>query len=115
VHPFEACGILFGKLYENGAIVEKVKFTQNRLRSTIRFEVDPEKVAASIIEGENEGLELIGLFHSHPTSASPSSVDLKYMKLWGDTIWLIFSASVGNLAAYQFIDGKIKEATIRIK
>jgi len=115
VHPVEACAMLFGKLSKNEAVVEKVEVAQNRLRSTTRFEVDPEKVAASITEAEKEGLEFIGLFHSHPAPAAPSSIDRKFMRLWGDALWLILSSTDGNLAAYQLTDGKVKEATIRIE
>ena len=107
--------MLFGKLSKNEASVETVEVAENRLRSTTRFEVDPAKVAAAITEAEKEGYMFIGLFHSHPTPAAPSSVDLKYMRLWGDTLWLILSSTDGKLAAYQLIDDKIKEATIRIE
>ena len=115
VHPVEACAILFGKLSQNKAFVEKVEVTQNRLRSTTLFEIDPAKVAVAITEAEIEGLEFVGLFHSHPAPATPSLIDLKYMKLWGDALWLILSSIDGNLLAYQLIDGKVKQATIRIK
>jgi proteasome lid subunit RPN8/RPN11 len=115
MHPVEACAMLFGELSKNEAAVEKVEVAENRLRSTTRFEVDPAKVAAAITEAEKEGYEFIGLFHSHPAPAAPSSVDLKYMRLWGDALWLILSSTDGKLAAYQLIEGTVKEATIRIK
>ena len=115
VHPVEACALLFGKLSMNEAVVEKVEFAPNRLQSTVRFEVDPEKVAAAITEAEKEGLDFVGLFHSHPAPAAPSPIDLKYMKLWGDALWLILSSIDGNLSAYQLSDGKVKEATIRME
>ena len=115
VHPVEACAMLFGKISRNDAVVEKVEVAQNRLRSTTRFDVDPAKVASAITEAEKEGLEFIGLFHSHPAPAAPSLIDLKFMRLWGDALWLILSSTDGNLAAYQLIDGKVKEATIRIE
>jgi len=115
MHPVEACAMLFGKLSKNEASVEKVEVAENRLRSSTLFEVDPAKVAAAITEAEKEGYEFIGLFHSHPAPAAPSSVDLKYMRLWGDALWLILSSTDGKLAAYQLIDDKIKEATIRIE
>ena len=107
--------MLFGRLTKNEAVVEKVEIAQNRLRSTTRFEVNPAKVAAAITEAEKEGLDFIGLFHSHPTLAVPSSIDLKSMRLWGDALWLILSSTDGKLAAYQLIDGTVKEATIKIK
>ena len=107
--------MLFGKLSQTRAVVEKVEVAQNRLRSTTRFEVDPAKVAAAITAAEKEGLEFIGLFHSHPALAAPSTIDQKFMRLWGDALWLILSSNDGNLAAYQLMDGTIKEATIRIE
>ena len=115
VHPVEACAILFGKLSQNKAVVEKIKVTQNRLRSTTRFEIDAAKVTVTITEAEKEGLEFIGLFHSHPAPATPSAIDKKFMRLWGDALWLILSSTDGNLAAFQFMDGTVKEATIRIE
>jgi len=115
VYPVEACAVLFGKLSQNKAVVEKVEVTQNRLRSTTLFEIDPANVAVAIAEAELEGLEFIGLFHSHPAPATPSSIDLKYMGLWDDALWLILSSTNANLAAYQLIDGTLKQATIRIK
>ena len=115
VHPVEACALLFGKLSQNEAVVEKVEFAPNELQSTVRFEIDPAKVAAAITEAEKEGLNFIGLFHSHPAPAAPSSIDLKFMKLWGDALWLILSSIDGNLAAYQLSDGTVKEVTIRME
>ena len=115
VHPVEACALLFGKLSQNEAVVEKVELAPNELQSTVRFEMDPENVAAAITEAEEEGLDFIGLFHSHPAPAAPSPIDLKYMKLWGDALWLILSSIDGNLAAYQLSDGTVKEVTIRME
>ena len=115
MHPVEACAMLFGKLSENEAFVEKVEVAPNELRSTVRFEIDPQRVVAAFNEAEGEGLEFIGLFHSHPVPATPSTIDLKFMKLWGDALWLILSSTDGNLGAYQIKDDKVEEATIRIK
>ncbi len=115
VGPVEACGMLFGRLSQNEAFVEKVVFAPNELQSALRFEIDPEKVAASFTEAEEEGLDFIGLFHSHPAPAAPSQIDLKYMKLWGDALWLILSSIHGNLDAYQLYKGTVKEVTIRME
>jgi proteasome lid subunit RPN8/RPN11 len=115
VHPIEACAMLFGKLSQTEASVEKVEVAPNKLRSTIKFEIDPMRVVAAFNKADEEGLDFIGLFHSHAAPASPSSVDLKFMKLWGDALWLILSSTEGKLAAYQLKDDKITEATIRTK
>ncbi|UCC58446.1 MAG: M67 family metallopeptidase [Candidatus Bathyarchaeum sp.] len=115
VHPVEACAMLFGKLSKNEALVKKVEVAPNKLRSTARFEIDPMRVVAAFNEADEEGLEFIGLFHSHPAPAAPSPIDLKFMKLWGDALWLILSSTEGNLAAYQIKDDKVEEATIIIE
>jgi proteasome lid subunit RPN8/RPN11 len=107
--------MLFGKMSQSEAEVKKVLVAKNRLISTTRFEIDPTMVAVAVIEAEKEGYEFIGLFHSHPAPAIPSSVDLKYMRLWGDIVWLILSSTTGKLAAYQLIDCTVKEVTIRIE
>lgn len=114
VFPVEACAILFGNLTENEAIVEKVEITQNRLRSSTRFEVDPSTVARSIVEEEKEGFEFVGLFHSHPASAFPSEIDRKFMRLWGDAVWLILSSTENKLDAFQLVDDELKQVAIRI-
>ncbi len=111
-YPVEACALLFGKRDEEKATVKKVVVAPNRLKSTVRFEMDPQLVYAAFEEADQEGLQFIGLFHSHPAPAVPSSVDLKYMELWEDAIWLILSSTEGKAAAYQLIDGKIHEVTI---
>jgi proteasome lid subunit RPN8/RPN11 len=115
VHPIEACAMLFGKMSQNEAIVEKVEFAPNKLQSTVRFEIDPENVAAAFTEAEEEGLDFVGLFHSHPAPAAPSSIDLKYMRLWGDALWLILSSIDAKLAAYQLTEDIAKDVTIRIE
>lgn len=107
--------MLFGKLSQGEAVVEKVVVTPNKLHSSVRFEMDPEKVAAAFTDAEENGLEFIGLFHSHPAPTPPSSIDLDGMKLWNDALWLILSSTEGKLAAYQLIDGLVKEVTISIE
>lgn len=115
LHPIEACAMLFGKLDKNKASVEKVEVTPNELQSTVKFEINPLRVVTAFNEAEEQGLEFIGLFHSHPAPAAPSLIDIKFMKLWGDALWLILSSTDGNLAAYQIKNGNVEEAIIRIE
>ncbi len=107
--------MLFGKLSQNEAHVEKVEVAPNELQSTVRFKIDPQRVVAAFTKADKQCLEFIGLFHSHPSAATPSPIDLKFMKLWGDALWLILSSIDGKLAAFQILDNRVKEATIRIE
>jgi len=114
-HPVEACALLFGKQDEGRAMVTKVVVAPNRLKSPMRFEMDPQLVYAAFEGADKEGLQFVGLFHSHPAPAVPSSVDLKYMELWGDAIWLILSSTEDRAAAFQLTAKKIHEVTINLK
>jgi proteasome lid subunit RPN8/RPN11 len=115
VHPVEACGILFGQTSLTKAVVEKVVLAPNTLRSGERFEINPETVVKAIVESEKKGLHFVGLFHSHPAPATPSLVDVKFMKLWGDAIWLILSSTEDKIAAFQMKDGKLEEVTLDLE
>jgi len=115
VQPIEACAMLFGKLTQKEAVVKRVVVTPNKLQSTVRFEIDPEVFANAITHADKEELDFIGLFHSHPAPPTPSLIDLKYMKLWGDALWLILSSINGSLAAFQMRKDKVREITIKVE
>lgn len=114
-YPVEACALLFGRVIGDEAIVTKVVVAPNLLRSTVRFEMDPQTVFNAFEEAEREGLRFIGLFHSHPAPARPSGVDLQYMRLWGEAVWLIMSSINGDIAAFQMTDDKVNEITLKIE
>jgi proteasome lid subunit RPN8/RPN11 len=97
------------------AVVEKVVIAPNTLRSGKSFEINPETVVNAIAESEKKGLHFIGLFHSHPAPANPSPVDVKFMKLWGDAIWLILSSTEDKIAVFQMKDGKLEEVAIEVE
>ena len=113
--PVEACALLFGKLAGDRATVTKVVVARNILESSTRFEVDPMFVFSVFEQAEKEGLNFVGLFHSHPAPVTPSKVDLRYMRLWGSAIWLILSTLDGEIAAFQKIEDQLKRVEIEVK
>jgi proteasome lid subunit RPN8/RPN11 len=68
--PLEACGLLAGK---NGQ-VEKVLLVRNQAQSPVRFVMDPQEQFNAFEWIESRGLELLGIFHSHPTGPETASV-----------------------------------------
>lgn len=114
MYPVEACAMLFGYSTPEECVVEKIVVAPNELRSAERFEISPEIFVQAIFEEKKEGLDFIGLFHSHPAPAIPSNVDLKFMKMWGNIVWLIWSLTDENLAAYQMEDGELREITVNV-
>lgn len=115
VFPVEACAILFGDMNPNEAYVSNIYLASNMLKSSVRFEIEPEEVFKAFMEAEKEELELVGFFHSHQTQCKPSSLDLKNMKFWGNAIWLIFASIEDDMAAFQLINEKIMEVSINIE
>ena len=66
--PLEACGLLAG----NNITVQKVIFVRNQAQSPVRFVMDPYEQLQAFEWIDAQGLELIGIFHSHP--AGPETV-----------------------------------------
>lgn len=114
-HPVEACGALFGELSGSEVFVRKIVGFRNTLESAVRFRIDPEDFIKKFFEAEIEGLQHIGFFHSHSASTHPSETDIKYMKLWPETIWLIISSISYEIAAYRMTNGDLQEVPIDVE
>jgi [CysO sulfur-carrier protein]-S-L-cysteine hydrolase len=71
--PLEACGMLAGKL----DTVEAVLRVRNADQSPVRFRMDPQEQFNAFEWIEAKNLELVGIFHSHPTgpeTVSPTDI-----------------------------------------
>jgi proteasome lid subunit RPN8/RPN11 len=71
--PLEACGLLAGKANR----VQEVLIVRNQAHSPVRFVMDPYEQLRAFEWIESQGLELIGIFHSHPAgpeTASPTDI-----------------------------------------
>jgi len=113
--PVEACAILFGKIAAEEAIVTKIVVAPNILQSSVRFKINPETVINAFKRADREGLQFIGLFHSHPAPANPTTTDLQYMKLWPYAIWLILSATTNGIAAFHMTNDKVQKVALKIE
>ena len=69
-HPLEACGLLAGKNEQ----VEKVLLVRNQAQSPERFVMDPVEQLRAFEWIDSHGLDLLGIFHSHPTGPETASV-----------------------------------------
>lgn len=71
--PMEACGLLAGR----GSSVESVLVVANQAQSPVRFVMDPIEQLNAFEWIDSQGLDLIGIFHSHPTgpeTVSPTDI-----------------------------------------
>ncbi len=86
--PYEACGIIAGVTEE-----EAVEFypASNELKSETRYNIAPEDLYRIMMDLEKKGLDVWGIFHSHPaTPAYPSATDLK-QSYYPEAYYLILS------------------------
>ena len=115
--PSESCAMLFGTLGDQQWNVKEVFLTRNaHNESETSFIISPEELLQGHQLAEKKQLELVGIFHSHPnTSASPSNMDKKYMKVNGDVPWIIFSGINTDLRAFILEKDMEGEKEIKIK
>jgi proteasome lid subunit RPN8/RPN11 len=92
-YPNEACGVLLGN---DGVVTEIVAADNERTDSARnRYLIDP--LAYMKIErgADKRGLEVLGIYHSHPdVAARPSQFDLDHA--WPNFSYLIVSVAKGK-------------------
>ncbi len=101
--PYEACGVLIGNINGNCAFVEKVLPVRNVKRTRRSFELDPEQLYKAWNDAQKNGMDILGVYHSHPSScAIPSMWDRETMEN-APSVWLI--AGADGMRAYVWEDG----------
>ncbi len=79
-YPHETCGVLVGRSLEQRTEVQRVVETRNvdRERPGDRYRLDPRDFIAADDEARRDGLDIVGIWHSHPECpARPSKTDLE--------------------------------------
>ena len=100
--PNESCALLFGKKENDKIIISEIFPAENIEESPINFTISNEQLIEGYKIAEERGLEVIGIFHSHPDSeAYPSETDKKFMEI-NPVVWLIFSVSKNEFKAYMY-------------
>lgn len=98
-YPEEGCGVLLGR--DEGAMrtVERVAEFENQREDSRRnrYLISPEQLLTVEREAREEGLDVLGFFHSHPDHpAMPSAFDLEHA--WPYYSYLIVSVEQGRVA-----------------
>ncbi len=94
--PKESCALLFGK--DNQVL--DIFLTENIEESSVNFTISNEQLIEGYKIAEEEKMEVIGIFHSHPNSdAFPSNTDKKFMQS-NPVVWIIYSGINKNFRAF---------------
>lgn len=106
--PNEACGILAGK---DGRVMRLYK-SRNANRSPSSYALDPTQQYRIFKDIEDRGLELVGIYHSHPSSpATPSDIDVDQAYYPESSYVLISLANPpeAQVRAFRITDGGVAE------
>lgn len=102
--PEEACGLLAGV----EGVVQQVTPITNDLHSQTRFRMHPQEQVNAMLQMEKENLDLIAIYHSHPTGPDyPSETDLAEYNYPGIPYFLLWRTGRVWLAGLFSIDDGI--------
>ncbi|OGV70452.1 MAG: hypothetical protein A2283_19085 [Lentisphaerae bacterium RIFOXYA12_FULL_48_11] len=111
--PNEACGLLAG----TGNKITKFYGLTNADASPEHFSMIPEEQFAVIKDMRKSGVQMLAIWHSHPsTPARMSDEDMK-LAFTPDTVYVILSLAkpdVPSLRGYQISDNKPVEIELNI-
>jgi proteasome lid subunit RPN8/RPN11 len=111
--PEEACGLLGG----GQGVVRMVIPVLNGLRSRTRFHMDPQGQLSAMQRIEEEGEEIVGIYHSHPGGPpAPSGTDLGEAA-YPEAAYLIWAPTGGawNCRAFRIGPAGVAPLQIRIE
>jgi len=101
-YPLEICGLLIGKIVSSGWQVHDIRpvANLNEQRAADRFQLDPAGYQSIDRELRGTGIEIIGVYHSHPDCpAKPSPTDL-------DSAWEGFAYPIISVCDAHAVDLK---------
>jgi proteasome lid subunit RPN8/RPN11 len=113
--PCEAVALLFGIISEYTVHTNRVELVENESKTgRTTFSVNPEIEYQLLLEAEEQGESLVGIYHSHSAPPAPSDTDLRNMIL-NPVIWLISSKLTGSwiTKAYMLVEDNANEIPIR--
>ena len=117
--PFEACGLIVGERLDvdsGTALVHRFVATENEAKSATVYTVPGIALLRAERSAEDEGLEILGVVHSHThTEGYPSPTDVRQAP---DPCWHYIIVSLRDrepmLRSWILDDGKILETPVAI-
>ena len=69
-YPYEGCGLLLGHMNGNHNVVTDILPVENKWpneeEKPVRFQIVPEDMMQAELKAMRQGVDIIGIFHSHP-------------------------------------------------
>ena len=110
--PNECCGLIGG----NDGAATSVHRARNAAGTWLRYELHPTDQLRIMNRLEEDGEDLVGIYHSHTKSeAYPSQTDINLASNWPDPLYLICSladADAPVVRAFSIRDGRVEEVEL---
>ena len=114
-YPDECCGLLVG----SRNLVQRLYRMVNVEHSPVTYRVDPQDLVRVFQEIDEDGLELVGIYHSHTRSpAYPSPTDVSYARGYPNAAYVIVSLTdraAAVVRSFRIVDGHIREEEVVVR
>jgi proteasome lid subunit RPN8/RPN11 len=98
-YPYEGCGLFLGVQTAYGPRVELATVERNlhQARARDRYELDPSGFIRAQARAETLGMDIVGVWHSHPEHSSAAS-EIDRAQAWSGWSYVILSVIAGRVA-----------------
>jgi proteasome lid subunit RPN8/RPN11 len=117
VYPNEGCGVLLGRVEDNKREVIRAVSSQNTWdERSDRYRIDPDIVHRLMGAEEENGLRIVGFYHSHPDADPlPSATDRELAWPWYHyVIWPVRRGVAGHPRAWRLTEARFLEIDLRL-
>lgn len=119
-YPFECCGIIFGSIEKSGKLAHSIKSIENNFgggEEYHRFLITAEDMMKGELYARQNGLDVIGFYHSHPDHpAIPSDYDRDHaLPVYSYIITSVVKGKADVTASYELYDNKFIAEDISAK
>ena len=115
-YPHEVCGLLIGRQDNGETRVDRVTPARNLSTDRLadRYTLDPDDFRAADEAARRDGLDIVGIWHTHPDHpARPSSTDLE--AAWEGYSYVILSVGrkgVADVRSWRLAGPEFQEQSI---
>jgi proteasome lid subunit RPN8/RPN11 len=100
-YPHEICGLMFGKSGETKSVSEVFECGNlNKLKPETRYDMDPKDYLKGEALARQKGLDVVGIFHSHPDHPDKAS-ETDRQAAWPGFSYIIMSIQKGKFASMK--------------
>ena len=100
-YPHEICGLMFGRGGDDRIVIEVFECRNlNKLKPETRYDMDPKDYLKGEASARQKGLDVLGIFHSHPDHPDKAS-ETDREAAWAGFSYVIMSIQKGKCVSIK--------------